>query len=126
MVKIKNLIIGMLVAVALTFGVSTSAFAGDAGKGKGLFEGAGKCKTCHKTDATKLVGPGLAGVKDRHTEGWLKKWIGGPQAVWDANDSEVAELKKRVGKEGKPKTAMAPGKLTDAEIDDVIAFLKTL
>jgi cytochrome c2 len=125
-VKIKGLILALMAAVALTFGVSTMAFAGDAGKGKGLFEGAGKCKTCHKTDATKLVGPGLAGVKSRHTAPWLKKWIGGPQAVWDANDAEVQELKKRVGKEGKPKTAMAPGKLTEGEIEDVIAFLNTL
>jgi cytochrome c2 len=122
---IKNLVIGTLIAFALTFG-ATAAFAGDAGKGKGLFEGAGKCKTCHKIDSAKLVGPGLAGVKDRHSDGWLHKWIGAPQAVWEANDAEVAELKKRVGKADKPKTAMAPGKLTDAEIDDVVAYLKTL
>lgn len=123
--KLKGLVFAMLMGLALTFG-ATAAFAGDAAKGKTLFESTGKCKTCHKTDSTKLVGPGLAGVKSRHSEAWLKKWVGGPQAVWDANDPEVQELKKRVGKEGKPKTAMAPGKLTDAEIDDVVAFITSL
>ena len=124
--KITNIAIGTLAAFALTFGFSSSAFAGDAAKGQSLFGGAGKCKTCHKIDDKKLVGPGLAGTKDKHKAEWLKKWVADPQGTWTANDPETAELKKRVNKESKPKTAMAPGKLTDAEIDDVIAYLLTL
>jgi cytochrome c2 len=124
--KIRNLVIGAFVAIALMFGVSSTAFAGDAAKGKALFEGQGKCKTCHKIDSGKLVGPGLAGIKDRHSQEWEKKWIAAPQQVWESKDKEVEELKKRVGKSDKPKTAMLPGKLTDAEIDDVVTYLWTL
>ncbi len=102
------------------------AIAGDASRGANLFYGSARCKTCHRIDADKLVGPGLAGVKDRHSEAWLKQWIANPQAVWTANNAEVQELKWRVGKSSKPKTAMAPARLTDGEIDDIIAFLQTL
>ena len=124
--KMKGTIIGILGAFALVFGVPTSAFAGDAAKGEALFNGAGKCKTCHKTTDKKLVGPGLAGVKSRHAEAWLKKWIANPQEVWKSNDADVQELQKRVNKVGKPKTAMAPGKLSEADIDDVVAYITTL
>jgi cytochrome c2 len=122
----KGTIIGILAAFAIVFCVSTSAFAGDAAKGKALFDGAGKCKTCHKTDDKKLVGPGLAGVKAKHSEAWLKKWIANPQEVWASDDADVKDLKKRVNKEGKPKTAMAPGKLSEGDIDDIVAFINTL
>ncbi len=122
----KGTIIGILAAFAIVFCVSTSAFAADAAAGQALFNGKGKCKTCHKTNDKKLVGPGLAGVKARHPEAWLKKWITNPQEVWKSDDADVKELKKRVNKEGKPKTAMAPGKLSEAEIDDVVAYITTL
>ncbi len=122
----KGTIIGILAAFAIVFCVSTSAFAADPESGTAIFNGKGKCKTCHKNDEKKLVGPGLAGVKTRHPEAWMKKWITNPQEVWAADDADVQELKKRVNKVGKPKTAMAPGKLTEGEIDDVIAFITTL
>lgn len=123
----KSLVLTIAMAFALVLGVSSIALAGDAGKGKALFEGAGKCKTCHKLTADKLVGPGLAEVSKRiPDEAWLKKWILDSQAVWDGKDATVEALKARAGKAGKPKTAMKAGKLTDAEVDDVIAYLKTL
>ncbi|MBI5179316.1 MAG: cytochrome c [Nitrospinae bacterium] len=121
--KVKAIVFAMTIAFAVMVG---AASAGDAGKGKGLFESTGKCKTCHKTDSAKLVGPGLAGVSKSYSDAFLKSWIMNPAEVWKADGAEVQKMKAKVNKVGKPKTAMQPGKLTDAEADDVVAYLKTL
>lgn len=119
----KSIIFAIVAAFAVTAG---AAYAGDANAGKALYEGAGKCKTCHKTDDKKLVGPGLGGVSKKYDDAFLHKWIKDPQGTWAAGDPTVEKLKAGVNKTGKPKTAMAAGKLTDGEVDDVIAYLKTL
>ncbi len=119
----RSVVLAMVLAFAVSVGVS---YAGDAGKGDGLFHGAGKCKVCHKTDDKKLVGPGLAGVTKSYDDAFLKEWIGNPQATWAKGGPAIEAMQKKVNKVGKPKTAMAPGKLTPEEIDDVIAYLHTL
>ncbi len=119
----KSVVFSMVAVLALTVGIS---FAADANNGKSLFESKGKCKTCHKTDSSKLVGPGLAGVTAKYDDAFLHKWIKDPQGTWAAGDPVVEKLKANVKKTGKPKTAMNPGKLNDAEVDDVIAYLHSL
>ena len=124
--KMKMLVLTIAMAFALVMGISAVAMAGDAEKGKSVFNGAGKCKACHKTDDKKLVGPGLAGVSKLYDDAWLKGWILDPQGVWAAGDPKVEDMKKRLNKTGKPKTAMAPGKISPEDADDIVAYLKTL
>ncbi len=126
----------IIISIAATFVfslvfASTALAGGDAKKGKATFNNKklGQCSVCHKITAKKKVGPGLAGVKDRHTDSWLKKYLKDPQKVWSENDKETQELKKRMKKTKKKKTAMKlkyKSKFTDEIIEDLIAYLKTL
>jgi cytochrome c2 len=118
-------------ALALGFAMVTTfagtAMAGDAGAGEALFDGKGRCKTCHKTTDAKSVGPGLAGVGSRHSDEWLAKWLADPQATWEENDAETQQLKGwKKGRDTAAKTAMKIPKLSEGEIADLIAFMKGL
>ncbi len=126
----RVLSIFMVAAFTLAIGFSTAAYAGgDAAAGKALFNNKkkGGCKTCHKITAKKLVGPGLKGVMGKHSEGWMHKWLTDPKKTWEENDSETAEMKTRLKRVGKKKTRMkVKGKLSSADVDNLIAYLKTL
>ncbi|MEZ0483050.1 c-type cytochrome [Fibrella aquatica] len=64
---------------------------GDVAKGKELFEN--NCKTCHNANAEALVGPGLAGVRQRTPgEDWLKKWIKNPSAMIASGDAYAVKI----------------------------------
>ncbi|MEK6545275.1 MAG: cytochrome c [Nitrospinota bacterium] len=109
--------------------MSYSFASAEAAKGQEVFNNTkvGNCKTCHDIGDKKKVGPGLKGVTDRQPKEWLMKWIADPQAVWDANDEHVQDLKKRMNKVNKPKTAMKPAtKLAPEQVADVIDYLATL
>ena len=126
----RVLSIFMVAAFTLAIGLATAAHAGgDVAAGKALFNNKkkGGCKTCHKITAKKLVGPGLKGISGKHSEGWLKKWIADPKGMWNAGDKETEEMKVRLKRVGKKKTRMKPkGKLSGADVDNLIAYLKTL
>lgn len=101
----------------------------DAAKGQEIFNNVkvGNCKSCHDTGDKKKVGPGLKGVTDRQPKEWIEKWLADPQAVWDANDEHVQGLKKRMNKEGKPKTVHKPPvELIPEQITDLIDYLATI
>ena len=121
--------VGILSVLAFAIVLMNYSFvSADAAKGEAIFKDTkvGNCKTCHNTNDKKKVGPGLKGAIDRHSREWLEKWIADPQAVWDTNDADIQDLKKRMNKKDKPKTAMKPGKLSADQIADVIDFLSTL
>ena len=126
----KVLSVLTMTAFALTLGFATAAYAGgDVAAGKALFNNKkkGGCKVCHKITEKKLVGPGLKGVSGRHSEGWMKKWIADPMGMWTAGDKETEEMKVRLKRVGKKKTRMKPkGKLSADDVDNLIAYLKTL
>ena len=99
-------------ALAGTIAISMSAFGadGDATKGKEVFE---QCSVCHNSDsAEKKMGPGLKGEfkKDKMTNGKAP------------NEANVRAL-INAGGNGMP---AYNDMLTDAEKNDLIAYLKTL
>lgn len=126
----RILSIFMVAAFTLAIGFATAAYAGgDVAAGKALFNNKkkGGCKTCHKTSAKKLVGPGLKGISSIHSDGWMKKWIADPKGMWTAGDKETEEMKVRLKRVGKKKTRMKPkGKLSSDDVDNLVAYLKTL
>jgi cytochrome c2 len=114
------------IAVAMVFAfclAGKASAAGDAAKG-GENWGSKKCKNCHNLDEKKKVGPGLGGVTKRRSEAWMKKWLADPDKTWEENDAETAAMKKEVGSENAKKTKMKISKLTEAEIDDLLAYVK--
>ncbi len=120
MKKITGGFLALIMAVAFA-GVG---YAGDTGSGAKLWKSK-KCKNCHKISAKKKVGPGLAGVTERRSEEWLKKWLSDPQATWEENDAETQDLKKwKKGADKSKKTKMKIPKLSEGEIDDLLAYIK--
>lgn len=106
-----------------TVGASPTAGAtGDAEAGEALFTSASPapCSTCHETSSDRLVGPGLAGVGERAAtrvqgltaDEYIRQSIREPTAFTV---------------EGFPEGAMpAFTGLTDQQVNDLIAYLKTL
>lgn len=109
----------LAITMAILAVSSSAALAGDAAKGKKFFKK--KCKACHTIDGKKKVGPTLKGVLGRESatkgmkgykldEAGLTNWLKGPKAVFPK--SKMAKLFKV--------------KLKDAQIADMVAYLKTL
>lgn len=64
--------------------------------GETLFKN--NCAQCHNADASMLVGPGLAGIKERRDEEWLIKWIQNPQKVIQSGDKYAINLFEKFNK----------------------------
>ena len=79
-----------------------------------------KCTACHTIGKGKLVGPDLLGVTTRSEESWLKRQIKEPQTMIAEKDPVVMELLKESNN-----VPMVPLGLTDAEVEAVIAYLKS-
>jgi cytochrome c2 len=106
----KNLV--AVFAATLWFHLSLAAAppAGDAAKGKELFE---QCAVCHNVDTDeKKVGPSLKGL-------FKKEKLANGKKVTEANVREVINA----GGNGMPAYA---DMLSDEEKDHIIAYLKTL
>jgi len=102
----------LLVCVALTAGprVFLAADKGDAVKGKAVFQ---QCAVCHNADSDqKKMGPGLKGL-------FAKAKLADGKKPTDAN----VRSKLENGGNGMP---AYKDMLTDAEKDNLIAYLKTL
>ncbi len=127
-------------AVALAVAVTGAAWArGDAAKGEKVFK---KCKACHTVSGKNRVGPTLQGIIGRQagmTEGYKysndMKAAGEAGLVW--NEETLGTYIKKDKKKGlkyfigsyigknKAKTKMAfPGLRKDADVENLIAYLK--
>jgi|SRR5581483_12118137 len=101
------------VLIAAAAAVATTGMAspkGDAEKGKAVFE---QCGVCHNSDSDeKKMGPGLKGLFKRDKLGNNKK-------------ATEANIRAKIDEGGNGMPAYKD-LLTDAEKDDLIAYLKTL
>ena len=69
----------------------------DALAGKILF--ASNCSACHSAGADKILGPGLAGVRERSPgEAWLQKWIRNSSVVIASGDAYATKIYADYGK----------------------------
>jgi len=79
-----------------------------------------KCTACHTIGKGKLVGPDLSGVTTRREVSWLKRQIKEPDRMIAEKDPIVMELLKESNN-----VPMVPLGLKDAEVEAVIAYLKS-
>jgi cytochrome c2 len=81
------------------------------------------CATCHTTNGARLIGPSLLNVVDRE-----ETFEDGTKAV--AGEAylreSILEPQKRVVKGFPPVMPVMKGKLTNAELDDLLAYLRFL
>jgi mono/diheme cytochrome c family protein len=78
------------------------------------------CAACHTIGKGKLVGPDLAGVSSRREESWLKRQIKEPDRLLAENDPIAMQLLQESNN-----VPMVPLGLDDAQVDAVIAYLKS-
>ncbi len=78
------------------------------------------CMACHTIGKGKSVGPDLAGVTKRREESWLKRQINDPLGMIAEKDPIVMELLEESNN-----VPMAPLGLNDAQVEAVIAYLKS-
>lgn len=80
------------------------------------------CAVCHTLTKQTLTGPGLEGVMTRVPAGdWLHKWIKNNEAMIKSGDAYAVKVFNANNQ--KPMTVFA-STLSDAEIDDVIKYIK--
>lgn len=89
-----------------------------AGSGEETFKS--NCASCHSIGNGQLVGPDLKGVNDKYDEAWLIKWISSSQTLVKKKDAKAVELFEKF------KIAMPDfSQLSEAEIKDLLAYIKT-
>ncbi|HMR44653.1 MAG TPA: cytochrome c, partial [Saprospiraceae bacterium] len=103
--------------------ISVSAFAQEADieAGKTLFRN--NCASCHNKDMkSKMTGPALGGFQDRWADfpkEDLYSWVRNSQAMISAGHPRATEL----WNEWKPTVMNNYPNLTDADIDNVLAYI---
>ena len=88
---------------------------GDPVKGKEIFNA--NCAACHKLDA-KATGPALRGVGAKYDKAWLYKWIKNSADLIKSGDAQAV----KVYEENNKVAMSAFPQLSDADIDDIIAY----
>ncbi|MCC6807480.1 MAG: cytochrome c [Deltaproteobacteria bacterium] len=99
--------------------ITVSTAAPDIEKGKGIFTAKG-CPACHKTDDTKLVGPGLKGVTARRTVPWIQRMVLSPDVM--VKEDPVA--KQLLATHFTPMPAQGVDPKTELPL--LVAYLKSL
>ena len=121
----KSVVSGLLAAVVLGLGLSSSAMAGDAALGEKVFK---KCKACHVVDKEKhKTGPHLVNIIGRtagSAEGYKKysKAMKNSGIVWD--DETLNGYLEKPKKYLKGTRMAFAGLKKEADRANVIAYLK--
>jgi mono/diheme cytochrome c family protein len=113
----------VVLAVAFVAGLSVSGVLaqakGDAAAGKAIYD-----KECAKCHGDKGAGDGAIGqkLKEKPTN-----WAGGGGGLKGMDDQKISDSIKKGGKAvGKSASMPAYPKLSDAEVANVVAYVKTL
>ncbi|NJM06257.1 cytochrome c [Candidatus Gracilibacteria bacterium] len=106
-------------AQATTPAAAPASAVGDAARGETVFTSAG-CAGCHSVGSDQLVGPGLAGIVNG--KGPYGDKLPNGELITDASLIEWI----KVGGVGKIGQMPGNNTLTDQELADIVAYLKTL
>ena len=126
MIRISKLALCSFVVGALALGGSVAQAqmnvdAALAKRGKSLFASRG-CTACHtigKTGKNTAAGPDLAGVTQRRSHDWLKRWLKDPTAM--IGSDSIADAMVVASKNVK----MPNMKLSDGDIDALMNYFAT-
>jgi cytochrome c2 len=78
------------------------------------------CAACHTVGGGKRVGPDLDGMSTKRSETWLINWIKSSQSMIQNNDPDAIAIFEEFNK-----VPMPDQNLSDAEIKEVINYIKT-
>jgi mono/diheme cytochrome c family protein len=117
----------LALAFSITLGLGTSAFAGDAAAGKAVYTGKGTCWTCHgqtgKGDGP--AGKALNPAPRDFSVGAFKFDADKDGKPGTDNDLKLVITKGAAAFGGSP-LMVAWGALSAKEVDDVIAYIRSL
>ena len=115
-----SLVVFLLFSISL-FAQDEAATAGDAVKGKALFNQ--NCAACHSLNR-KMTGPALANVESRLAEDegldreWLNAWIKNSSGMISSGDAYAVKIYNEYNQ-----AAMTPNPtLSNTDIDDILAY----
>ena len=92
----------------------------NAATGEEIFKG--QCAVCHRTNAKKLIGPGLAGMNDKHSAEWLISWVKDSKSLIESGDADAKAIFDEYNQV--PMTGFA--QLTDDEITSIFTYIDEL
>lgn len=105
-----------ILALSTTNLVSAAANPDDGAK---LFKT--NCASCHSLGSNKITGPGLEGVARRVPSlAWMHKWINSNKTVLKSGDAYATKI---YAENGQASMTDFNGQFTDAQIDDIIAYV---
>jgi protein SCO1/2 len=78
------------------------------------------CTPCHTVGVGNRVGPDLRGVTEKRSRDWLHKFVGNPISFTKSGDPDAVALSKAY-----PNVQMPMLGLSDTDVDDLIAYLKS-
>ena len=118
--RITRLALSTCLAIGAVIFLTRTATAQDAKAdlGKTLFLHR-SCSGCHRIGMGKAAGPDLMGVTARRSEEWLRAWLKSPDTMIKS-DSTAKQLYVE-----NHMIKMPNVRLSDEEIDAIIAYLKT-
>ncbi|MDT3697523.1 MAG: cytochrome c [Ignavibacterium sp.] len=99
----------------LTFNLSSFLY--PQSPGETTFKGI--CQACHTIGKGKLVGPDLINIQDLRPESWLIKFIRSSQSMVNSGDADAVAIFNEFNK-----SIMPDQNLSDAEIKDVLSYIK--
>lgn len=76
-----------------------------------------KCASCHKMTDERLVGPGWAGVTERHTPAWIMNFMTNTDAMLDKDPKAQAMLEICM-------VRMPNQNLTDDDAREILEFMR--
>lgn len=85
--------------------------------GEQLFQST--CSACHSIGGGRLVGPDLAGVKERRSQAWLEQFIKSPQAMIKSGDAQAVALAEEFSGMLMPDLPMS-----DAQIAQLLRYIE--
>jgi mono/diheme cytochrome c family protein len=109
---------GIVLLLLLTASPGLGASAGDASKGKAIFDS--QCAVCHTIGGGIKVGPDLKGVTGLRTEAWLRDFISNPDHLIKSGDPAANSLFKEFHGLEMPNLG-----LSREQVEDVIAILRS-
>jgi mono/diheme cytochrome c family protein len=110
--KARMMFVGTLAAILLFSTFQTKAQTPEAEKN---FQA---CKVCHNITGPKLIGPTLSGILERRDKAWIYKFVRNSTEVIQSGDAYAVKLFN-----DNNKIPMPPHDLTDAQIDDILAYI---
>ncbi len=116
-----SLLVGLLAvgggAVAAQQATPPAVDTAAAKRGESLFQGRG-CVGCHSIGKGKRAGPDLAGVTQRRSRDWLRRWMGNPTPMFDTDSTAKALLAQYNN------TKMPNLRLNEDEIEALLQYIQ--